>query len=637
MDAGATPETDQPRAPDLRLGGHARVHALRPPRAPSAPGRDRARRGLVPERGRRDRRGPAVARPGPSAVELLDALIMKLARENLQQKQHVDLLPGGSSAEAVLYIEFRSSLDDADAAHAEVRGRLDAVRSMFPEGRVATHTDAASMDSAWALRKAGEPLLHAIPGDRKPVGFIEDAAVPPENLAAYVRRLRADHRTRGHHRVLLRPRQRRRAPCPPAARSLRRVRPRRDGTHRGRLGRPREGTGRRHVGRARRRARPRAPPRALLRPGTHGRLPNRQGGLRPREPPQPGQHRRAGPDRIDPRRHPRRRRAIPRGSRRDLLRFLRSGRPRPRREPVQRRGGLPQDERGGDVPVVPRHARRTPRDPRARQRPAPRDHWAIDRIGDRRRAVMGRPRNNRDARLVPLVQGVQERVPQQCGCREDEGGVHGAAAPRIRPRPAPRPCHRLHPHTQPPRGPRAAAREPGRVPHPPPRERAARAAPRSVPAALPEAAAQAVGDRRNAPGTKPRLSCSTPTRSPPTTSPRSGSPPGASSTPSATASSSSGDRTPPAPRSPSGSSPARSVASTTRPRACCPSERSQASHRRDPLPGAFVPQRRRRRLAEPEVLNPPRRPTRRRRAVVPRRAVPRRPLGRSPHPPRVHQ
>lgn len=62
---------------------------------------------------------------------------------------------------------------------------------MFPSGSVACHTDAASMERAWALRKAGEPLLHGIPGDRKPVGFIEDAAVPPERLGEYVRRLRA--------------------------------------------------------------------------------------------------------------------------------------------------------------------------------------------------------------------------------------------------------------------------------------------------------------------------------------------------------------------------------------------------------------------------------------------------------------
>ena len=126
----------------------------------------------------------------PSAIELLDSLIMRLARENLEQRRNTKLLPGGADAEAVLYVEFRSALDGRAEAESAVRQKLAAVRAMFPGGRVGVYADPKAMDAAWALRKAGEPLLHAMPGDRKPVGFIEDAAVPPENLGEYVRRLR---------------------------------------------------------------------------------------------------------------------------------------------------------------------------------------------------------------------------------------------------------------------------------------------------------------------------------------------------------------------------------------------------------------------------------------------------------------
>lgn len=129
---------------------------------------------------------------GPSAVELLDSMIMRLARENLEQRRHTELLPGGAEAEAVLYIEFQSTSAEGDetSAAAAVRDRLDTVRGMFTAGTVGVYTDPSAMDDAWALRRAGEPLLHGIPGDRKPVGFIEDAAVPPERLGEYVRRLR---------------------------------------------------------------------------------------------------------------------------------------------------------------------------------------------------------------------------------------------------------------------------------------------------------------------------------------------------------------------------------------------------------------------------------------------------------------
>lgn len=121
---------------------------------------------------------------GPSAVELLDSLIITLARNNLEQRRHVELLPGGADARAVLYVEFQGG------DKGEIRAQLDRVRALFPADRVSCHTDPGAMERAWGLRKAGEPLLHGIPGRRKPVGFIEDAAVPPERLAEYVRRLR---------------------------------------------------------------------------------------------------------------------------------------------------------------------------------------------------------------------------------------------------------------------------------------------------------------------------------------------------------------------------------------------------------------------------------------------------------------
>ncbi|MFG0313249.1 MAG: FAD-binding and (Fe-S)-binding domain-containing protein [Phycisphaerales bacterium] len=52
-------------------------------------------------------------------------------------------------------------------------------------------TQPEDMAAAWKLRKAGEPLLHAIPGNRKPLGFVEDNAIPVERLSEFVERFRA--------------------------------------------------------------------------------------------------------------------------------------------------------------------------------------------------------------------------------------------------------------------------------------------------------------------------------------------------------------------------------------------------------------------------------------------------------------
>lgn len=120
----------------------------------------------------------------PSAIEMLDDLIVDLARQNAEQRRYVELLPRhpeGRPVKAVLYVEFYS-----DESIADVRGRLDQVAAMFPKAGIEVHTDPVAMDGAWKLRKAGEPLLHAIPGKRKPLGFVEDNAVPPERLGEFV-------------------------------------------------------------------------------------------------------------------------------------------------------------------------------------------------------------------------------------------------------------------------------------------------------------------------------------------------------------------------------------------------------------------------------------------------------------------
>lgn len=125
---------------------------------------------------------------GPSAVELLDDMIIGLARANAEYRRYVDLLPapGGASPLAVLYVEY-SELEGGPS----IPDRFAALRRVVGGVAVREYADAGAMLSAWKLRKAGEPLLHGVPGDRKPVTFVEDNAVPVERLPEFVRRFRA--------------------------------------------------------------------------------------------------------------------------------------------------------------------------------------------------------------------------------------------------------------------------------------------------------------------------------------------------------------------------------------------------------------------------------------------------------------
>lgn len=137
----------------------------------------------------------------PSAVELLDDLVLRLAGENAEYRRYVGLMPSlggehgvrgvggaggaGGAPAAVLYVEFLG-----EHGMEEVRAGFDALQRLLPGVPMRTFTDAGEMGAAWKLRKAGEPLLHGIPGDRKPITFVEDNAVPVERLAEFVRAFR---------------------------------------------------------------------------------------------------------------------------------------------------------------------------------------------------------------------------------------------------------------------------------------------------------------------------------------------------------------------------------------------------------------------------------------------------------------
>lgn len=129
---------------------------------------------------------PALLTTGPTAIELLDDTVVDLARANNEYRAYVDLMPKPKQGilKAVLYVEYFGANDE------EIKANFDALRRVAPDQSCEFHTQAQAMLNAWKLRKAGEPLLHGIPGNRKPITFVEDNAIPVENLAEFVKKLR---------------------------------------------------------------------------------------------------------------------------------------------------------------------------------------------------------------------------------------------------------------------------------------------------------------------------------------------------------------------------------------------------------------------------------------------------------------
>ena len=128
----------------------------------------------------------AILEAKPAAVELLDRVFVEVVRQ--ADPKLGASLPSG--IEAILIVE----LDGDDGA--EVRSRLDVLsEALTGRLRLAAEVRRAvkpeEMARVWAVRKAASPILSRREGVRRNTRFIEDAAVRPEQMAEFVRRLRA--------------------------------------------------------------------------------------------------------------------------------------------------------------------------------------------------------------------------------------------------------------------------------------------------------------------------------------------------------------------------------------------------------------------------------------------------------------
>ncbi|MEX2219082.1 MAG: FAD-linked oxidase C-terminal domain-containing protein [Phycisphaerales bacterium] len=133
---------------------------------------------------------------GPSAVELLDDTVLDLARANTEYRHYAEMMPAPASGppRAVLYVEYFGTAESLPASFHSLRG---IIAGASPSAGLAVFTESGAMLAAWKLRKAGEPLLHGMPGDRKPITFVEDNAVPVEHLGEFVREFRRIVESRG--------------------------------------------------------------------------------------------------------------------------------------------------------------------------------------------------------------------------------------------------------------------------------------------------------------------------------------------------------------------------------------------------------------------------------------------------------
>src|SRR5436305_9326028 len=113
----------------------------------------------------------------PSAIEHIDRPLFDQTRGQLHFEPARQLLDLDTKpCEAILIVEF----------YDDVAERLAVLAAKNLGLRTTICTNAAEMNLVWGMRKAGLSLLTGRKGAAKPVAFIEDAAVRPAQLPAYV-------------------------------------------------------------------------------------------------------------------------------------------------------------------------------------------------------------------------------------------------------------------------------------------------------------------------------------------------------------------------------------------------------------------------------------------------------------------
>jgi len=125
---------------------------------------------------------PAILERSPSAIELIDRMLIDLTKEHPGYTPMLTWIEGNPAA--VLAVEFYGERE------AEVEQKTRDLVAHISERRIRCSTTYALSSEAqanvWAVRRAGLGLLMSKRDNYKPIPCIEDVSVPVDNLANYV-------------------------------------------------------------------------------------------------------------------------------------------------------------------------------------------------------------------------------------------------------------------------------------------------------------------------------------------------------------------------------------------------------------------------------------------------------------------
>ncbi|GAB2189269.1 FAD-binding and (Fe-S)-binding domain-containing protein [Sessilibacter sp. MAH1] len=142
------------------------------------------------------RHASALMKAGPTSIETVDSKVMSLAQSDIIWNTvgeffDTDTSENSPALAAVNFVEYTG--DDEDELNANVKKLTDSLDKAGEDGPSFGYSIAygADVGKIWAMRKKSVGLLGKTQGEARPIPFVEDTAVPPENLADYILEFRA--------------------------------------------------------------------------------------------------------------------------------------------------------------------------------------------------------------------------------------------------------------------------------------------------------------------------------------------------------------------------------------------------------------------------------------------------------------
>ena len=138
---------------------------------------------------------PFLLTANPTAIEVLDDKVLQLAQKDTvwqDVKESFGAVSANDDIKGLNFIEVTADTSSEIENQCEILDRI--IKGTAKKYKVLdriVETDASVISSLWSIRKRAVGLLGALEGERQPTAFVEDTAVPPEKLPAFIKDFRS--------------------------------------------------------------------------------------------------------------------------------------------------------------------------------------------------------------------------------------------------------------------------------------------------------------------------------------------------------------------------------------------------------------------------------------------------------------